>query len=405
MNVAELTRRSPAELTDAIVQLHAIGNAFHRRQLALIAAYDRMEAWRADGATSMVAWTQGWLGLGRDTASEWVRVSHAFETLPKIAETYEQGMLSWDQVRAVTEFATPETDAHLADEARRFSAAHLRRMARRFKPVPVEEENDAHRDRALRMRWDLGARVLRLHGQLPAAEGAIVVKAIERVASQIAQSRPDEPYDHHAISADALTEICSAQLDADSDADRATVGVHIDASVLTGGSGMAEVDGAGAVALETARRLACDSRWYIVVDGPDGRPLGIGRVNRQIPAWLSREIRHRDSGCRFPGCGRKRWAAIHHILPWGQGGSTDYDNLVMLCGYHHRKLHEGGWRVEGEPNRDLRFIAPDGRVWTQGPPPLREEVGRRVGAIADAAVPPHDRALAGALLAGTGPAP
>ncbi len=396
MNVAELSRRSPAELTDAIVQLHAIGNAFHRRQLAVIAAYDDMEAWRADGSTSMVAWTQGWLGLGRETASEWVRVSHAFEQLPKIAETYEQGMLSWDQVRAVTEFATPETDAHLADEARRFSAAHLRRMARRFKPVGVDGENDAHRNRSFRMRWDLAARVLRVSGALPAVEGAIVEKAIDRVAAQLAQSRPDEPHDMLAISADALTEVCSAALDADTDADRATVGVHVDASVLAGGRGMAEVDGPGAVALETARRLACDSRWYIVVDGPDGRPLGVGRVNRQIPAWLAREIRHRDTGCRFPGCGRKRWTAIHHIVPWGEGGPTDYDNLVTLCGYHHRKLHEGGWKIEGEPNRDLRFIAPDGRVWTQGPPPLREDVAQRVGVLAAGTAP---------ALVGTGPAP
>lgn len=407
MDVAELTRRSPAELTDAIVQMQGINNGFHRRQLACVAAYDAKESWKKDGSTSMVSWLEGWLGLGRDTANEWVRVGRAFEQLPKIAATYEQGLLSWDQVRAVTQFATPETDAHLADEARRFSAAHLRRMAKRFRPVPVEEENEAHRNRAFRMRWDLRARVLRLHGQLPPDQGAIVMKALDRmVATTKLDPRPEEPYDYDAYCADALVELCSTQLAADADADRATVGVHIDASVLVGGkTGMAELDGAGAIAFETARRLACDSRWYIVVNGPDGRPLGIGRVSRQIPPWLAREIRHRDAGCRFPGCGRKRWTAIHHIVPWGRGGPTDYDNLVMLCGLHHRMLHEGGWTIEGDPNGDLRFISPDGRVWSQGPPPLREEVRTRMESLIaadpiDAPPPEPARALARA-----GPAP
>jgi len=383
MDVAELARRSPAELTDAIVQMQGIGNAFHRRLLAFIAAYDKAEMWKADGATSMSAWLQGCLGWGRETATESVRVASAFEELPKLGDTYEEGRLSWDQVRAVTEFATPETDAHLAEEAPRFSAAHLRRMARRFKPVPASDENQAHRDRAFRMRWDLDARVLRMSGQLPAAEGSVVMKAIDRVAAELAQSRSYESYRHDAVCADALTEICSAKLADSTDADRATVGVHVDASVLAGGNGLAEIDSAGAVALETARRLACDSRWYIVVDGPDGRPLGIGRVSRQIPAWLAREIRHRDSGCRFPGCGRKRWTAVHHIVPWGKGGPTDYDNLVTLCGHHHRKLHEGGWKIVGDPNGELRFMAPDGRVWTQGPPPLRDEIKERVAALVD----------------------
>jgi hypothetical protein len=256
------------------------------------------------------------------------------------------------------------------------------------------------------MRWDLRARVLRLHGQLPEAEGAVVMKAIDRIISKVnLDPRPEAPYNHDAYRADALVEMCSTHLASESDADRATVGVHVDASVLTGGNGMAELDGAGAIALETARRLACDSRWYIVVDGPDGWPLGIGRVSRQIPAWLAREIRHRDAGCRFPGCGRKRWCAIHHIVPWGKGGPTDYDNLVTLCGSHHRMLHEGGWRIEGDPNGDVRFISPDGRVWSQGPPEIRPEVRARIRILtgeepADARPPGKETALARA-----GPAP
>ena len=386
----DLSSLSDADLMDGMLQSQAIINAVHRRQLELMAEYDRRTAWKADGATSMAAWVTGVLGTGRDTAAESVRVAHAFEELPVIASSYEEGALSWDQARAVSSFADAKTDAHFAGEARRFSAQQLRRMARRFKPVDLSKENEVHEGRSFRIRWDLSTRTLKLSGSLPADQGAIVEKALDRYMSKERLDPRPSPYDHDAYRADALVALCSTSIASDPDADRATIGVHVDARVLAGGSGMAELDQAQAIAMETARRLACDSRWYIVVDGPpDGIPVGIGRISRSIPPYLAREIRHRDGGCRFPGCGRKLWTNIHHQVPWGAGGPTDMDNLVLLCGYHHRLLHEGGWKVEGDPNAELVFISPDGRIFREGPTPMRPGVRERVDALMGSAE--HER--------------
>lgn len=60
------------------------------------------------------------------------------------------------------------------------------------------------------------------------------------------------------------------------------------------------------------------------------------------PGWLVRRIRRRDGGCRFPGCGRTRWTDSHHIVHWADGGATDSDNLITLCGFHHRFVHRRG---------------------------------------------------------------
>jgi hypothetical protein len=35
----------------------------------------------------------------------------------------------------------------------------------------------------------------------------------------------------------------------------------------------------------------------------------------------------------------------HHIWHWELGGPTDYDNLVLVCLFHHKLAHEGGWSV------------------------------------------------------------
>ncbi|MGH7856893.1 MAG: DUF222 domain-containing protein, partial [Candidatus Binatia bacterium] len=310
---------------------------------------------------------------------EELRVAHALEELPAIGDTYSDGRLSWDQVRAVTKMATPTTDAKLADDAQGRSVAHLWRAARRRRAASPEAEAEAHRVRRLDLRWDAARHLFHLSGQLPKAEGAVVAKAIERIAMN-APRDPETglnlPFDQRC--ADALVEICSARLGSDADTDRATVALHVDASVLAGGDGTCELEDGDAITSETARRLLCDARWYVVVDGPDGKPIGIGRAGRQVPPWLLRELKRRDLGCRFPGCGRRRWVHAHHIVPWGKGGPTDMDNLVLLCGLHHRLVHEGSWSVEATAEGDVVFIDPDGRGRAYGPVPLRDNVRRRL---------------------------
>ena len=58
-------------------------------------------------------------------------------------------------------------------------------------------------------------------------------------------------------------------------------------------------------------------------------------------------------GCYFQHCD------IHHLSPWETGGNTDIDNGLCGCPRHHRMLHHG-YRVEGDPNHQLRFYRPDG---------------------------------------------
>jgi hypothetical protein len=227
------------------------------------------------------------------------------------------------------------------------------------------------------MRWD-DDRSLRIYGRLADTEGAVVEAALGALANAAPPDPASGLYDpFESRLADALVELASTRLAEEADADRASVVVHAEASVLSGGEGGAEIEGGPAISAETARRLACDSRWQLVAEEA-GQALGLGRRTRQVPRWLSRQLRRRDGGCRFPGCGRKRWLHAHHVIFWGKGGPTDPDNLTMLCGYHHRKVHEGGWHIVGDPEGELRFVHPYGRELSTRPAPLRAEVRERV---------------------------
>ena len=161
---------------------------------------------------------------------------------------------------------------------------------------------------------------------------------------------------------------------------RATVVVHAETEGLKDtAAGIASLQDGPIVAGQAALRMACDCNAELVVDGPDGVPIGVGRRSRQVPGWLWRGLKHRDQSCRFPGCVRRRCVHAHHIKHWLDGGPTDKQNLVLLCWHHHRLVHEGGWSVKGDPDRWLDFVNPRGEILTSLPPPpveteLREDL-------------------------------
>ena len=47
---------------------------------------------------------------------------------------------------------------------------------------------------------------------------------------------------------------------------------------------------------------------------------------------------------------------------WTEGGETTLRNLVLLCPYHHRLLHEGGYRIGRDYQGELYFMRADGRA-------------------------------------------
>jgi hypothetical protein len=353
---------SSEDLTETIDLGVTVMAAASAETLQAVAAHDERRLWARDGATSMSAWLAGRYGFAKGTSREWVRVAHALKVLPAIAAAYASGRLSWDQLRPLTRFADPEHDQELARTAPGRSSAALWIEARRHERLSAREAEDAHRRRYLSMWWDPEKPLLYLEGMLAGDQGAAVEAALSRRAEDLSPD-PDATSPGEARLADALTELVTAS--GSGNPQPATLVVHADVAVVTGqepasGPSRSETELGQRLAVETVRRLACDGRVEWVLESA-GRPVGVGRRGRTVPAHVARLLRHRDLGCRFPGCERKRWLHAHHVIHWADGGVTDLDNLILLCGTHHRLIHEGGWRVRGDPARHLRFHDPGGR--------------------------------------------
>jgi hypothetical protein len=53
------------------------------------------------------------------------------------------------------------------------------------------------------------------------------------------------------------------------------------------------------------------------------------------------------------------WCDAHHIISWTADGPTDLSNLALLCGFHHRVVHDDtGWQVRLADDGHPEFLPP-----------------------------------------------
>lgn len=382
--LSELDGMTADQLVDTLAQISAVENTARVQLLRMVAAAHRSDAWQADGAATFPAWLAWRLRCSFSTASELHRVAIAADSLPAITTSFAEGRLSWDHLRVLVTFATPETDAELAQAAQAWTVRAAERMARLARQKSEREAREEHRSRYARFRWNRRNEMFELHARLADTEGAVMARVLHYLAGGMDKNPATGEWDAFEVRcADALAELASLRLGACQDADRATVVVHAEADVaLEGARGSGLIEDGAPICPASLKRLLCDCHIELSLEDPaTGRVLGVGRSTRNWPRWLYRAIRERDGGCAFPGCERRAWVHIHHIVHWTDGGPTDSANGVMICPFHHRLVHEGGWRLSGNADvaGDLVFTAPDGRVFPAQRRPLRAEVRRWMG--------------------------
>lgn len=366
----------PDEIDLGFDHFSGLQSAAQAELCSLIQAADISQTWMGDGARSLSEWVAVRLRARPETARFLVAVARRLIDFPVLTERFSKGELSLDQVDAISRMATPDTEAGLIEQAMGLSNAALDRAARRANPPIARDERTVWERRTLWLQWNLDESELKLGGQLPAAEGEIVQQALESGADRFGPN-PDtglfDPYP--ARLADALVELAATTGDVSTPPQ---VTLHADLDTLTTADrGVAELFHGALVPNQTARRLCCDAVVETVVYRDD-IVVGVGRNSRTIPGWLRRLVYHRDGGrCQFPGCQNTRWLQVHHRQYWLDQGPTDLENLILLCGFHHRFVHEHGWHITGPPGGEVTFRRPD---WTPYPKP-KEQLEPRLAAL------------------------
>jgi hypothetical protein len=161
-----------------------------------------------------------------------------------------------------------------------------------------------------------------------------------------------EPNDHRQ--AQALIALVNGASESVSDVPaRAEIVVHVDLETLQHGlhaGGTCRTALGADLPVETVRRLACEAEILPVV--LDGRsvPIDVGRSKRLATIHQRRALEAIHPTCAIPDCEVIfDHCNVHHIDYWENGGATDLNNMVPLCSRHHHAAHEGGWKLELNP--------------------------------------------------------
>jgi hypothetical protein len=104
------------------------------------------------------------------------------------------------------------------------------------------------------------------------------------------------------------------------------------------------------ISMANAKRFSSDASLYTVLEDKYGDVLNIGRKTRTISPPLARALHIRDQTCCFPGCCANKYVDFHHVTHWIDGGETNPDNLIKLCRFHHRQLHQGHYSITLQPD-------------------------------------------------------
>jgi len=354
--------------------------AAQREQLRAIVQVHSLDLWEDWGARSSEHWLSMRMGISYPRASKLLATALALEGLPLTAEALSTGSLCLDKVIELARFATPKTEHELIGWAKVRSVGRIRQEAELLARRSLEEAKDAEEVRSLH-HWYEDTRFV-LHADLPAHYGPGIIGALEGAEASIPLMPGEEGKDAaEARRADALVALCAGGPVQGANPDRSSVIVHAQLEGLLEGTWGAQLEKGGVIHAAAVQRLLCNAPMQVIVEDSAGRVMGMGKMRRDPPAWMQRQVRYRDKECQFPNCGARRYTQVHHVEFWSHEGRTVLHELSLLCWFHHRLLHEYGWKMTRSRDGTVRWFWPDGTEHRVGDSPAdrhRREMGTKL---------------------------
>jgi hypothetical protein len=374
LRAQDLRSLTDDDLASDLDEIERVVRVLEAERARRLAEFERRRAHENDGFLSVSAWLVARHRVAPSTATRRIRMARSLEVMPQAAQAFSGGELSDSAVGllAAARESLPEAftrcEEALLEAARTLPVAALRSVIEYWRQSQdlaeaERDEDERFEQRNLNVSPTLHGMV-RVDGDLDPETGQNLMSALRAVMDADARTHPSPEFRRPGQRrADALGQICRVWMDSSDRSailgERPHVVVTLDLDALEGRAGRSELQDAGVVTPESARRLACDARVSRVITDGASQPLELGRSSKVVPPSLRRAVTVRDGGCRFPGCGRPPgWCDAHHVQHWADGGATSLDNLVLLCRPHHRAIHRGFGleMVDGQPV----FSRPDG---------------------------------------------
>jgi hypothetical protein len=317
------------------------------------------------GYGSFAEYIERLFGYAARLTHDKLRVAESLERLPELTRSLRAGSLSWSAVRELTRVATPETEQVWLEAAHGRSMREVEKLVsgRRFGDLPT----DARDEQAIRhvLRFEVSGEVLATFReavtQLRRETGGsldddaallLMARRVLATASGANDANPSDDADRSSQAGDVASGRASYQLSV-------TVCEACQRAMQTGGGESVAVSPA---MVEMAR---CDA--LVLPSAHVGAESA--KATQTIPPAVRRAVLRRDQHrCQVPGCRHSAFVDVHHIETRASRGKYEPENLVTLCGAHHRAVHRGALLIEGRAgsgnagpaSTGLRFYHADG---------------------------------------------
>ncbi len=367
----------PGSLSDRVRDLARLQERLEAEYVRCLAEWDHQRAWEVDGPLSPAGWLAHNTPVTRSRAHRQVRTARVIHDHGDTAQALRAGVVSVTQAETVAraggqgrdELLT-EHERVLLDAASTMGEDDFEQLVKQWNRMADDQLGRAstrhiYENRYLHLHATFAGAVV-VDGRLDPAAGAKLQAALEKRVRPDPTDDPD-PRTAAQLRADALIDMVddaeSATASKRRSKVRANVNVIVDLPTLQGegwaSRSRAELVGIGPAALETVRRLLCDSHLTRIVTNGTSQVLDVGRNSRFVSEPQRAALIVRDGGCVFPSCNRDhRWCDAHHLTPYVESNRTDLPDLVLLCTRHHTAVHEGGWSLDRDPETGAVHIAP-----------------------------------------------
>ncbi len=430
LSAQDVTSWSDTQVRDGLQALLAEVNRLTAVVSTVAASFDTRSLAELDGFRSTRSWLIGYGRMTQGAAGGWLSRGRLMAQLPALAAAAHAGEVSAEQLRPVGALvdhvgigAVASFDQILADLAAESRPADVELACNRIRahvdPDGPDPDPDAGARRGLTL--SRSGSLFSVAGRLDAEGGATVLTALDAL---MRPPTPDDPRTAAQRRADAMVELARQALQGGTvptvGGVRPQLGILLTPDALLGSAAneppaanRSGADGAGAngasnsaadaagtrppdalecagvpilpelpwnswahqLPVSVAQRLSCDCEvWRVILDPACGLPLEVGRAHRIVPPWIRKALHARDRGCRWPGCtAPAAWSEVHHLVAWYLGGTTDIDNLLLLCRWHHGLVHDGlpddqRWRIHLDPTTgEVTVRRPGGQPYELGP--------------------------------------
>jgi hypothetical protein len=372
-------------------QLHALS----AQLVDLVAEFDQLDG--AQGFSSTAQWLSVRAGFTPAEARRLAGLARRRDELPTLMDHARAGRRSVGVVAAAARVVTADNEARIAEIAVACTPAQAARVLSTYRDVAAanagasateDDQAPAPEPETWWRSWFDDAGRGRIDAALSADVAAVVQQAWDaaRAAGEAelprtaaADPAPAEADQHRRLGADEIaSRWATTMLEHAHDhrlcrpgGERHGVLVNIDVHTLARVLGL-EIDptlpiGLGTQAFDArtgahltdrqVARILCDADLQVLVHH-NGVPLWMSESTRTANRHQRRALQFRSGGtggCEYPGCTQTRYLDAHHVVFWSHDGATAIDNMVLLCGHHHRALHHGEYSISTDGDQVFRF--------------------------------------------------